>query len=164
MRHVVISFVVGFVLAIGLVAPADAARPVDPQVSRLVGTVHWVTDSYPPHTSWYMFDVTIYAKNVKPNDTMCVKVTWPGQDRIAESGYAFPRVTRGGETSVLLPFGAIPDGAAFVDVTAQLMRLGSRDCCIPVGAERAVSAALPSPRPAVGSSPVVVFDETYPTP
>jgi hypothetical protein len=147
-------------------APALAARPPDPSVTRLVATALWVTDS-DQDKHYYVLWMDLYAQGTRSGQhTECVTVTYPDGTQVAESWYAFPRSQRGSEVMLWLQFGEIPEGVTSLRVTAQVMRIGARNCCTPVGTQRAVEAQLPvrpAPPPAP-SVPQVVFDVTFTTP
>jgi hypothetical protein len=147
-------------------APALAARPPDPSVTRLVATARWVTDS-DQDKHYYVLWLDLYAQGIRPaQHTQCITVTYPDGTKVAESGYAFPRSRRGAEVMLWLQLGEIPEGVTSLRVTAQVMRIGARDCCTPVGTQRVVEAQLPvrpAPPPAP-SEPQVIFDVTFTSP
>jgi len=147
-------------------APTLAARPPDPSVTRLVATARWVTNTE-QDAHHYVLWMDVYAQGTRwAQHTQCVTVTYPDGTRVAESGYAFPRSQRGAEVMLSLQFGGIPEEVTSLRVTAQVMRIGARNCCTPVGTQRVVEAQLPvrpAPPPAP-SAPQVVFDVTFTTP
>lgn len=147
--------------------PAAATGRTQPWVSRVSATTHWVTDTVGDRMSWYVFDVTLYVRDLKSGPyTDCVTVTYSDGTRYPDSGIAFPRTKDGAEVATWLQFGPIPAGVTSVTVTAQVMRMGGRDCCRPVGNKRTISATLPTPPPLppAPSEPQLVFDVTFPTP
>jgi hypothetical protein len=164
LRLVVASLAVTALLA-ATAAPALAARPPDPSVTRLVATARWVTSTEDEH--FYVLWVDLYAQGTRPaQHTQCVTVTFPDGTKMVESGYAFPRSRRGAEVMLWLQVGQIPEGVTALRVTAQVMRIGARDCCTPVGTQRVVEAQLPvrpAPPPAP-SQPQVIFDVTFTSP
>jgi hypothetical protein len=165
LRLVAASLAVAALLA-ATAAPALAARPPDPSVTRLVATARWVTDSF-SGDHHYVLWMDLYAQGVRPaQHTECVTVTYPDGTKVAESGYAFPRSHRGAEVMLWLQLGEIPEGVTSLHVTAQVMRIGARGCCTPVGTQRVVEAQLPvrpAPPPAP-SQPQVIFDVTFTSP
>lgn len=151
-------------LMVTLAAPVEAARP-EPWVTRLVATTGWVTDTEGGQ-SWYVLWIDAYARDAHwRQHVVCVKVTYSDGSRLVNEG-SFPRVARGAEASTWLQFGAIPEGVTAITVTAQMMRIGARGCCMPVGTLRTVEATLPvrpTPPPAL-SDPQIVFDVSFPAP
>ncbi|MBP1704402.1 MAG: hypothetical protein H6Q36_141 [Chloroflexi bacterium] len=165
-RPVVVLLTAALLAAVSLPSSAVAARPAEPYLTRLTGTARWVTDTG-SSKSYYILEGTLYARNVNPRqDTHCVTVTYPDGTRYADSGGAFPRADRGAEVSVGLWLGEIPLTASSVTVTAQMMRIGSRGCCTPVGPQRVFSSPLPTPPapPPATSQPIVVFDVMFAAP
>jgi hypothetical protein len=166
MRRPVVALLTAVLLAVvSLPGGAAAAKPADPYVSRVTGTARWLTDS-DGGSSYYVLWVTLYARNVTTGNTECVTVTYPDGTRNASSGTTFPRVARGAEASVDLQLLEIPLTASRVTVTAQVMRLSAKGCCIPVGTKRVFTQDLPEPPPPppAVSAPVPVFDVRYSAP
>jgi hypothetical protein len=163
-RRLLATLIILSVLSVLLAVPAEAARP-DPFISRLTATTRWITDSEGGR-SYYVLWLDVYARNIRPQQYLvCAKALYADGTTIADQG-GFPRVRAGTETVAWLQLLEVPDGAATLTVTAQLMRLGARGCCTPTGALRTVEASLPArpPAPPATSDPQVVFDISYPAP
>lgn len=165
-RVLVASLAVAALVLAGSVAPALAARPPAPYVSRITASALWVTDTVPPYTSWYVLQARAYGRYMNPmRDLLCVVVTYSDGTRIPMEGYV-PRVRRGTDAEAELQFGEIPTGVTSLVVSVRVMRIGPKDCCTQVGPERIVEAVLPvrpAPPPAP-SEPQVLFDVSFPAP